>query len=296
MHLESEKMAHPQHIDQDEHIWLPEYKLSYADPEDALWKQWLIELIEILSGRLRLQALYDEMRARPLTIHTLWEEALNKLNISLRYLNRTQVAIPEKGPTVFIANHPFGIVDGLAFCHIVASRRPQFQIPINSVLCSIESLKQYLLPVNFANSKEAVRMNIETKKRATETLKAGGAIAIFPGGGISTSKGFWGPATDLDWKRFAGALIQQTQAHVVPIYFQGQNSRLFQIVSQFSLTLRLSLLMYEVRRMMGTTLEVHIGEAIPYEELSHLKNRQQLIDHLRAVTYSLTQGKEYSNT
>ena len=279
----------------EECILLPEYKLSYADPDDTMWKQWLIESIELLSGRIRLQKLYDDMRSRPLTIRTLWQEALNKLNISLHYINQNEVSLPATGPVVFIANHPFGIVDGLAFCHIVANKRPDFQIPTNSVLCTIESLKNYLLPVNFADSKEALRTNIETKKRATETLKAGGAIAIFPGGGISTSKGFWGPATDLDWKRFAGALIQQTRAHVVPIYFQGQNSRLFQIVSQFSLTLRLSLLMYEVRRMMGSTLEVHIGEAIPYEELSHLKNRQQLIDHLRAVTYSLSQGKEYSN-
>ena len=271
----------------EEPFRLPEYKLSYADPEDALWKRLFIGAIEKLSGRLHLQSLYDELRTDSLTIQSVWSKALEKLEIKLEYVNNSTSLSPLEGPVVFIANHPFGIVDGLAFCHIVASRRPFFQIPTNSVLCTIASLKKYLLPVNFANSKEAMLTNIETKKRAIESLKAGGAIAIFPGGGISTSKGFWGPATDLEWKRFTAALIQQSKAQVIPIYFHGQNSRLFQIVSQFSLTLRLSLLLYEVRRMMGSTLKIHIGEPIPYEKLAHFKKRQAMIDHLRQVTYRL---------
>ncbi|MEZ4657860.1 MAG: hypothetical protein R2911_09835 [Caldilineaceae bacterium] len=67
-------------------------------------------------------------------------------------------------------------------------------------------------------------------------------MVIFPAGGISTSTGLIGPVTDLEWKLFFTKLIQMTEATVAPIYFYGHNSCLFQVISQFSETLRLSLI------------------------------------------------------
>ncbi len=49
-----------------------------------------------------------------------------------------------------------------------------------------------------------------------------------------------------------------TQATVVPIYFHGSNSHVFQVVSQFSLTLRLSLIIREVKNKTGKTIRVTI--------------------------------------
>ena len=118
-------------------------------------------------------------------------------------------------------------------------------------------------------------------------MEAGGAVVVFPGGGISTAEGMWGPVTDLEWKRFTARLIQSAKATVVPLFFHGQNSRLFQIVSQFSLTLRLALVLWEVKRRVGSSLKITVGAPLPYHTLAHLKDRQELIDHLRSHVYGL---------
>ena len=78
-----------------------------------------------------------------------------------------------------------------------------------------------------------------------------------------------------------------TKATVIPIYFHGHNGRLFQLVSQFSLTLRLSLIIHEVKKQIGETLCLTIGDPIPYEDIAAIKKRSELIDHLRGIIYNL---------
>ena len=126
-------------------------------------------------------------------------------------------------------------------------------------------------------------------------MRNDGTVVIFPGGGVSTAQRWFGPALDLEWKRFTAKLVQTTRATVVPIFFHGQNSRLFQIVSQFSLTLRLALLLKEVKNKMGLTIDVTIGSPIPYRELEHIKDRQELLDTLRMITYNLAFEDSTSN-
>ena len=51
---------------------------------------------------------------------------------------------------------------------------------------------------------------------------------------------------------FPAKLIQAAKASVIPIYFEGQNGRLFHLASKVSMTLRISLLIREFRRLSGT--------------------------------------------
>ncbi len=267
-----------------------EPRISYAAPTAPRWKRAIIRLIEFLTGQPRLEKMYRALRLdEGFAPESFWQDSLNVLSVSLDYAQEAFDRIPKEGPLVVIANHPFGVLDGLTICHLASRMRANFQILTNSVLCQDPALDPYLLPVSFDETREAMHMNINTKQQALQTLKEGGAVVIFPGGGISTAAGWNGQVTDLEWKRFAAKLIQLSRATVIPIYFHGQNSRLFQIVSQFSLTLRLALLLHEVNRMMGTTLRLEIGHPLLYEHLAEIKDRQALLDHLRAHVYSLGQ-------
>ena len=87
---------------------------------------------------------------------------------------------------------------------------------------------------------------------------------VFPAGGASTAPKPWSKrAVDAEWKNFAARLIAAAKAPVVPVYFAGQNSRLFQIASHISMTLRLSLFFKEVYDKIGSELRVQIGDVIP---------------------------------
>ena len=265
-----------------------EARLSYAEPDDPLLKRWLIKSIEFFTGQQRIKTQYQGIRNGPIDADSFWKACLDRLDITLDYDAVSFAALPAEGPLVLIANHPFGVVDGLTMCHFASQLRPNYQMLTNSVLCQDPMLAPHLLPVDFDETREAMRTNIATKNKALHTLSEGGAIVIFPGGGISTSKTWFGPATDLDWKRFTARLVQSAKATVVPIFFHGQNSRLFQIVSQFSLTIRLALLLHEANRLRGQTIHINIGTPVPFVDLHYLKNRQALIDALRIQTYALS--------
>ena len=267
-----------------------EPRISYAAPTDPRWKRAIIRLIELLTGQPRLEKIYRALRLdADFAPESFWQDSLKALSVSLDYAHEAFDRIPKEGPLVVIANHPFGVLDGLTICHLASRMRNNFQILTNSVLCQDPALATHLLPVSFDETREAMLMNIKTKQQALQTLEDGGAIVIFPGGGISTAAGWRGQVTDLEWKRFAAKLIQLSSATVIPVYFHGQNSRLFQFVSQFSLTLRLALLLYEVNRMMGTTLQLEIGRPLPFAALAPIKDRQALLNHLREHVYNLAQ-------
>jgi putative hemolysin len=264
-------------------------ELTYASPTDRRLKKALIGSIEHLTGRRKLETAYAAVLQNYNTQTSFWEAALVALQIQLAYDKARLAAVPQHGPIILIANHPFGVLDGLAICHLAGQTRCDFRILVHSALFREERIARYMLPIDFSETAEAIHTNIESKRQALATLRQGGAIVIFPAGGIATTKGPFGKATDLEWKLFTAKLIHMTQATVVPIYFHGQNSYLFQWVSQFSLTLRLSLIINEINNKIGETLHISIGEPIPYEQLAGIKGRQALMNHLRLVTYALAQ-------
>ena len=267
----------------------PDHRLSYASPDDPFVKRLLIHAVEYATGRLHLEQVYAEIRAMQVPSSALWHAALTKLSVDVAYDAGQLAKVPVQGPVVFVANHPFGIVDGLGLGYLVSRVRSEFVVPVNVAVCREERLAPFLLPIDFEETRAAVRTNIETRRRVIEHLRDGGALAIFPAGGVATSSGWWGPARDLEWKRFVAKVIQMTEATVVPIYFPGQNSRLFQVVSQFSLTLRLGLLLREVRNKRGRRISVGIGDPIAYSALQGLKDREALLAYLREVTYGLAE-------
>lgn len=261
--------------------------LTYTTPADPPLKSLLIRTVEQLGGVRKLEKRYAKVLDRYEPSSNFWQLALEELDIRLDYEPEQLTQIPSDGPLIFIANHPFGLLDGLAVCHLATMARGDFRIMLHSALCREERIEQFVLPINFDKTAEATRANIRTKQQALGYLRAGGTMVIFPAGGISTSAGLTGPVTDLAWKLFFAKLVQMTEATVVPIYFHGHNSRLFQVISQFSETLRLSLIVREVHNKIGQTLQIAIGNPIPFAQIAHIKKRRDLSAHLRMTIYAL---------
>jgi putative hemolysin len=56
--------------------------------------------------------------------------------------------IPVKGSAVVVANHPYGILDGLILMVVLGRVRPDCKMLTNSWLRWIEELRQHMIPVN----------------------------------------------------------------------------------------------------------------------------------------------------
>ena len=170
--------------------------------------------------------------------------------------------------------------------YLLSQVRDDFRIVVNSVLYRLPELQPYLLPIDFAETREARATNLATHRQALAELRDGRAIAIFPGGTVSTASSALGRAEDPAWKPFVGRLVQSSRATVVPVFFAGQNSRLFQWASQVSMTLRLALLFHEVVNKMNRPVPLRIGAPIPAGDLARFEDRRRLTEHLRRLTYA----------
>jgi putative hemolysin len=268
---------------------MDDFLFSYAAPTDTPVKRKLIRLVERATGQPVLKRLYLDNQRFPRPSESFWAAAVRSLALNVLYDEAALARLPRTGATVFVANHPYGVLDGLVISWLVQKVRPDFLVLTNAVLMRAPEVRDYVLPIDFSDNPEARAMNLKSRAAARDQLDKGGAVVVFPAGGVSTAPDRLGrrPAVDAPWQPFVAQLIQRAQASVVPIRFGGQNSRLFQIASHVSLTLRLSLLFHEVKTRMGTTLPVAIGAPIPFADIAHLKDRKALADHLMALTYAL---------
>ncbi len=240
-----------------------------------------------MSGQPRLQKLYETYRS-DLGDEPFFAAAVKLLDLEVEFNASRLAQIPANGPLVVVANHPFGVLDGLLVSWLISLRRTDFKVLTNAVLDGAPEARNWLLPIDFAPTKAARAVNIATRAEALQRLSDGECIIVFPAGGVSTSPTpFTKAAVDDTWKPFTAKLITRSGASVTPIYFEGQNSRLFQWASHVSLELRLAMIFREVRRRIGTRMPVHIGETLSAEHLAGAGKRHDLMAYLRAETYGM---------
>jgi putative hemolysin len=264
---------------------------SYAAPDDPRLKRFVIRLIERMTGQPYLKWLYDDYHANPVPGESFWDSAIRRLELKIVCNEDRLAAWPKKGPLVIVCNHPFGVLDGVVICHLVSKVREDFRVLTNSVLYRAEEIRPFLLPIDFAETEEALKTNIKSRADAKAHLMHGGCLVIFPAGGVSTTPKLWDKrAVDTEWKTFTARLITQAKAPVAPVFFAGQNSRLFQLASHVSMTLRLSLLFKEVHDKIGSEVHVRAGVPVPFDRLPSMTDRQAFMGQLREMTYALGRG------
>ena len=266
-------------------------ELTYARPTDPPLKRLVIRAVENMSGRERLADLYefwrDEIFGKQDDVFT---EMLNLIEVKLDAGGQWPPADLPDTPLVMVANHPYGIGDGIAFLSLAERLGRPFRVIINNDLLKVPELRPYSLPVSFEESKQALALNLATRREALRLLKEGVTIIIFPSGGVATAPKGIGRARDLPWKMFVARLVQSARASVVPVYFDGQNGRVFHLVSQFSLTLRTSLLIREFQRLYGKQIKAWIGEVMTWDELAAFSDRKELLTHLHDAVFRLDPG------
>lgn len=263
-------------------------ELSYANERDPKLKRWFIRSIEGLSGRDRFTRLYEIWRNDIVgKTDRVFGKMLDLINVDLKVQGTWPPANIPEGPIVIIANHPFGIGDGIAVLAIAEQLGRPFRVLINNELLKVPEMAPYSLPVSFEETKEALAINMQTRHEALRLLKEGVTVVIFPAGGVATAKKGFGRAEDLPWKMFPAKLIQAAKASVVPVFFEGQNGRLFHLASKISLTLRVSLLIREFRRLSGSTIQARVGAVIPWEELATHADRKDLLARLFGAVFSM---------
>ena len=246
--------------------------LTFSNSEVSPVGKIIIQLTELGTGKIKLRKLYEDYLRENLPPENFWHDAIERLDLRVQAHYHSKSNIPENGRLVVIANHAFGIADGLTICSLISKIRQDYKIITHKVLQGADLIKDKIIPLDFSKNKNALINNIAARKESEEHLRNNGVLIIFPSGSVSTKpklkKGI--KAIDGDWKQFTSKIIMKTQSPVLPIFFEGQNSELFHVADKIGQVFRYSLMIYELKRRMGKKIDVHIGQRIPFETIKEI--------------------------
>ena len=264
-------------------------EISYAHSAKTRSGRALIRTMENATGRLRLirraRGYEDEIAAG----RNFWDVMVERYGLSLDIVGGSLASIPKTVPLIVIANHPYGILDGLMLGQLLSRSRGDFRILAHQVFRRASELDRVILPISFDETREAVEKNLETRRIALDYLSSGGCIGVFPGGTVSTAATPFGRPLDPGWRTFTAKMVSRSGATVVPVFFDGHNSRLFQLASHVHFTLRMAFMINEFRKRVDESVRIVIGEPIDPGEIAARRNdARALMDYLRAQTYRLS--------
>lgn len=218
---------------------------------------------------------------------------LDDFNIKLRIDNEQVLDNLPEGAFITVSNHPFGALDGIALIHIIASRRPEYKVMVNMVLNRITAMRPNFIAVDQSASDDPEKKAVSIRgiKQAIMQVRRGQPIGFFPAGAMS--KVNWrGHLVDREWQPNIIRLIQQLKVPVIPIYFHGTNSFIFNLLGVTLWQLRSLRLPSEVWRKCNSTMHISVGNPISVEEqLKHQGSEKEFGEWLKAQTYALRSWK-----
>lgn len=194
--------------------------------------------------------------------------------------------LPENGKCFFVANHPYGILDGLILTHIVSEKYGSLKAIANDAFMLIPQLHPFIAAVNVYD-----RSSKAYVKALDETFAMDIPITHFPAGEVS--RVYNKKIQDTEWqKSFIKKAISNNRA-IVPIYFYGRNSLLFYTI--FSLrrlfhikvNLELMLLPREIFKKRNETVRVIVGEPIAHQMFVNTKSHRDWAQNVRSSVYNL---------
>jgi len=268
------------------------HDVSYAHSAQSKLGRAVIRCLENATGRSALLSRSPNLRTNVHSIQNFWNLIMESYGVTIDVMQGELGYIPVDQPFIVVANHPYGILDGLVMGSVLAQSGANFKIIANDIFNKAQEISDKIFPISFKNTREAISLNLRTRKNALTHLSHGGAIGIFPGGTVSTSSKLFSQPADPEWRSFTAKMIFKSNALVVPIFFDGNTSRIFQLASHLHPTLRAGLLLREFKLRLDKPVRIVIGKPIPRCRIDLFKNdTRKIMDFLRLETYKLSPNK-----
>ncbi len=213
------------------------------------------------------------------------QQVLDRFNIRVQCSDESLQRIPASGPLVVVANHPFGALEGVILAQQLRRIRSDVKILANHLLDRIPELRELFIRVDPFGGTGATGRNLRPLKQALGHLQQGGLLVIFPAGEVSHLK-IGSGTTDPQWNNTVARLVRRTAAPVLPAYFPGSNSLVFQLAGLLHPRLRTALLPRELLNKRNRTISLHVGAPIPFARLKSLDD-DAMTAQLRLRCYAL---------
>ncbi|GGC23732.1 glycerol acyltransferase [Parapedobacter defluvii] len=194
--------------------------------------------------------------------------------------------VPRSGSFIVVANHPYGGIEGLILLKILGAVRPETKVMANFLLQHIPNLNNYFIGINPFHE-EAHPSNVAAIRQVLASVKKGIPVVVFPAGEVSSYQPALQQVADKRWHPVVGKLLIKADVPVIPVFFHGHNSLLFNILGLVHPKLRTARLPAELFNKNGHTVHMRIGMPIIPKKLLEYIQPKAILDYVRARTYAL---------
>lgn len=202
-------------------------------------------------------------------------------------VNPEQLAnIPKEGGFIVVSNHPFGGIEGVMLLSAIAKVRPDFKLMANFILSHIPNLKECFFSVNPFEKNPEWKSSVGGIKGAIQHVGDGHGLGIFPAGEVSRYHGHDFPE-DLPWSNSIARIIKSAGVPVIPVFWEGRNSRLFYAVDKIHPMMGTARLTRELINKHDSNIILEIGKPILPAEVAFYEKPADLAAYLRSRSYAL---------
>ena len=214
------------------------------------------------------------------------DHLLENMNITIDVAPEQLENIPKEGGFVLVSNHPFGGIEGVMLLSAIAKVRPDFKVMANFILSHIPNLKECFFAVNPFEKNPEWKSSVGGIKGAIQHIAAGNGLGVFPAGEVSRYHGHDYPE-DLPWSTSIARIIKNAGVPVIPVFWEGRNSKLFYAVDKIHSMLGTARLTKELINKHDTCFNLQIGKPILPSEVAQYENPKELAAYLRSRSYAL---------
>jgi putative hemolysin len=212
-----------------------------------------------------------------------------RLDVHRKHLHH----LPSTGPCIIVANHPTGMVDGLAIHLALKGARDDIAIFSNrDAVRAAPALADLLIPVEWMEANRTPQRMRETVDATRRAFALGKAVVIFPAGGIAriTPRG----VRELAWLETTAKLVRKHRVPVVPLYIHARNSALYYMLELMHPELRDLMRFREIFLKRGTRFDLTFGPAIDASHLTGLSSKDATEKLHHHVEFDLPHGTAWS--
>lgn len=214
------------------------------------------------------------------------DHLLENMKISIDVSPGQLENIPKEGGFIMVSNHPFGGIEGVMLLSAIAKVRPDFKLMANFILSHIPNLKECFFSVNPFEKNPEWKSSVGGIKGAIEHVAQGHGLGVFPAGEVSRYHGHDFPE-DLPWSNSIARIIKSSGVPVIPVFWDGNNSRLFYAVDKIHPMMGTARLTRELINKQGQRFVLQIGKPISPAEVATYEKPADLSAYLRSRSYAL---------
>ncbi len=216
------------------------------------------------------------------------DKILEELQVNYKFNADELENIPKHEPFIVVSNHPYGGIDGLILMRLISGVRPDYKMLANYLLQLIPELIDKIVTVNPFANKSKTGINVSAVKKSLSLLQQGHPIGIFPAGEVSAFQLNNLKVSDKQWNPVVGKMIMKAQVKVIPVYFSGHNSLIFNLLGLVHPVLRTAKLPSELFNKKNDKITVRIGKPVSIKTINEFADPNELLRYLRAKTYALS--------